>query len=139
MSERGQMRRRLRERRRVREALLLDLGALVYELHRQGRRAPELLQRKAAELSVVDEEVRELERALDGSAAPDSETAEVQALPEEDLEEAEVDADDELAEEEEDALGEGAEEGELGEAGEPDEADEPDDEPALAEHEEPRA
>ena len=139
MSERGQMRRRLRERRRVREALLLDLGALVYELHRQGRRAPELLQQKAAELSVVDEEVRELERALDGSAAPDSETAEVQALPEEDLEEAEVDADDELAEEEEDALGEGAEEGELGEAGEPDEADEPDDEPALAEHEEPRA
>ena len=148
MSERGQMRRRLRERRRVREGLLLDLGALVYELHRQGRRAPELLQRKAAELSVVDEEVRELERALDGSAAPDSETAEVEALREDDLEEAEVDEDDELAEEEEDALGQGAEEGELGEAGEagepdeadePDDAGEPDDEPALAEHEEPRA
>ena len=143
MSERGQMRRRLRERRRVRETLLLDLGALVYELHRQGRRAPELLQQKAAELSVVDEEVRELERALDGSDAAASETAEVEALREEDLEEAEVDADDELAEEEEDALGEGAEEGELGEADEPDDAgepdDEPDDEPALAEHEEPRA
>ena len=40
VSERGQMRRRLREQLRVREALLLDLGALVYELHRQGKRAP---------------------------------------------------------------------------------------------------
>ena len=42
--------RRLR-RAREREALLLDLGALVYELHRQGRRAPELLQQKAIELA----------------------------------------------------------------------------------------
>ena len=32
--------RTLRRRRREREALLLDLGALVYELHRQGERAP---------------------------------------------------------------------------------------------------
>ena len=63
------MRRRLRERRREREARLLDLGALVYELHRQGKRAPELLQEKAAELAVVDEEVRELEAALDGDGA----------------------------------------------------------------------
>jgi hypothetical protein len=53
--------RRLRERRREREALLLDLGALVYELHRQGRRAPELLQDKAIELGRVDREVRALE------------------------------------------------------------------------------
>jgi hypothetical protein len=60
------MRRQLRERRREREARLLDLGALVYELHRQGKRAPELLQEKAAELSVIDEQVRELEAALDG-------------------------------------------------------------------------
>jgi hypothetical protein len=60
------MRRRLRERRREREARLLDLGALVYELHRQGKRAPELLQEKAAELALVDEEVRELEAAIDG-------------------------------------------------------------------------
>jgi hypothetical protein len=44
--------------RRAREALLLELGALVYELHRQGRRAPELLQRKAGELSEVDERLR---------------------------------------------------------------------------------
>jgi hypothetical protein len=59
------MRRRLRSQRRMREALLLDLGALVYELHRQGRREPELLQAKAAELSAVDEEVRALSVALD--------------------------------------------------------------------------
>jgi hypothetical protein len=56
--------RRLRERRREREALLLDLGALVYELHRQGQRAPELLQDKAIELGKVDREVRQLEEQL---------------------------------------------------------------------------
>ena len=57
--------RRLRRRRREREAMLLDLGALVYELHRQGERAPELLQQKAIELGKVDREVRELEDLLD--------------------------------------------------------------------------
>ena len=56
--------RRLREQRREREALLLDLGALVYELHRQGRRAPELLQAKAIELGKLDREVRSLEETL---------------------------------------------------------------------------
>ena len=59
------MRRRLRRQRRMREALLLDLGALVFELHRQGRREPELLQAKAAELKAVDEEVRALADALE--------------------------------------------------------------------------
>ena len=57
--------RRLREQRRLREALLLDLGALVYELHRQGRRAPELLQEKAIELGKVDREVRSLEAGME--------------------------------------------------------------------------
>lgn len=57
--------RRLRERRRLRQELLLDLGALVYELHRQGRRAPELLQDKAFALGEVDREVRSLEEALE--------------------------------------------------------------------------
>jgi hypothetical protein len=57
--------RRLRRRRREREALLLDLGALVYELHRQGRRAPDLLRTKAAELDEVDREVRALEETLE--------------------------------------------------------------------------
>jgi hypothetical protein len=57
--------RRLRQQRREREAMLLDLGALVYELHRQGERAPELLQQKAIELGKVDREVRALEDVLD--------------------------------------------------------------------------
>jgi len=64
LAERAELRRRLRLRRRERDALLLDLGALVYELHRQGKRAPELLQEKASELGAVDDEVRELEEAL---------------------------------------------------------------------------
>jgi hypothetical protein len=121
VSERGQKRRRLRELLREREALLLDLGALVYELHRQGRRAPELLQQKAAELTVVDDEVRELQADLDGVEPPElpaDETAEVDAVPDED--------DEEPLPEDEEPLPE----------------DEPDDEeaePALAEHEEPRA
>ena len=57
--------RTLRRRRRERETMLLDLGALVYELHRQGRRAPELLQQKAIELGKVDREVRSLEDAVE--------------------------------------------------------------------------
>lgn len=59
-------RRQLRRRRRERDAMLLDLGALVYELHRQGRRAPELLQEKAVELGRVDRELRALEDSLEG-------------------------------------------------------------------------
>jgi hypothetical protein len=74
------MRRRLRERRRVREALLLDLGALVYELHRQGKRAPELLQSKAAELTDIDDEVRELEDALQGVPPEDAEAPETEEV-----------------------------------------------------------
>ena len=58
--------RELRRKRREREAMLLDLGALVYELHRQGERAPELLQDKAIELGRVDRDVRALEDALEG-------------------------------------------------------------------------
>jgi len=56
----------LRRKRREREAMLLDLGALVYELHRQGERAPELLQDKAIELGRIDREVRALEDGLEG-------------------------------------------------------------------------
>jgi hypothetical protein len=61
-------RRRLRVRRRDREDLLLELGALVFELHRQGQRAPELLQAQAAALDVVDRDVRLLEGTLDPEA-----------------------------------------------------------------------
>jgi hypothetical protein len=53
----------------MREALLLDLGALVYELHRQGKRAPELLQEKAGELGEVDDQVRQREPGQPGPAA----------------------------------------------------------------------
>jgi hypothetical protein len=100
------MRRRLRERRREREARLLDLGALVYELHRQGKRAPELLQEKAAELRGVDQEVRELEAALDGGTGvdlndrePDSEPGDAEETHEADA--LELDADGELEPEDE--------------------------------------
>jgi hypothetical protein len=58
--------RQLRQKQREREAMLLDLGALVYELHRQGQRAHELLQDKAIELGKVDRAVRALEEALEG-------------------------------------------------------------------------
>jgi hypothetical protein len=135
--ERREKRRRLREQRRVREALLLDLGALVYELHRQGKRAPELLQRKAAQLTVVDQEVRRLQAELEGVEA--EETAEVDAvsdegeLPDEDSYQAQADdaewhetqsEDDELDDhepEEDDELEQATDEHE----------------PAVPEHEEP--
>jgi hypothetical protein len=145
VSEHGQKRRRLREQRRVREAMLLDLGALVYELHRQGRRAPELLQQKAAELTVVDEEVRRLQAELDGTgtpaegaAEPADETAEVDALAHEEAAEEEFGAEheeDEPEDEDEPEEDEPPEEGEPeGGVADHDLADH-----ELAEHEEPRA
>jgi hypothetical protein len=150
------MRRRLREQLRLREALLLDLGALVYELHRQGKRAPELLQQKAAELTVVDEEVRELQVALDGGEAPGLETTEVEAVEEHGeegpLEEDELDEEPEedvaldddnepLGEEtgEESALDEELDEDEPQAEDETGEVDEVAPEGESLEHEEPRA
>lgn len=62
--ERGQMRRRLRELRRVREATLLELGALVLEAHRQDRDDSPVIKRKAAEAAALDEEARALAAAL---------------------------------------------------------------------------
>jgi hypothetical protein len=44
--------------REQRDELLLELGALVYELHRLERRAPELLTAKADELDAIDAELR---------------------------------------------------------------------------------
>jgi hypothetical protein len=52
----------------VREALLLDLGAIVYELDRQGRTEPDLLHAKELELRAVDDEVRGLAEALEEGA-----------------------------------------------------------------------
>jgi hypothetical protein len=65
---RVRLRRRLDRQERMREALLLDLGAIIFELHRQRRREPDLLQAKAAELDAVDAEVRALAHALDGGS-----------------------------------------------------------------------
>jgi hypothetical protein len=149
VGERGQRRRRLHEQRRLREALLLDLGALVYELHRQGRRAPELLQQKAAELTVVDEEVRELEAELDGRApvgATDA-TAEVDAVDDPELGEEDEPEEGEPGEGEEPPAGYEEEPAEAVAEHEEDEddvrehehADEHEHDDALAEHDEPRA
>ena len=48
-----------KQRRGRREELLLELGALVYELHRRGRRAPELLRKKAGELDALETDAHE--------------------------------------------------------------------------------
>lgn len=66
--ERGAMRRRARQLRRRREAMLLELGALLFEMHRRNRREPELLERKAEEIRAVDAEERGLTEALGGDA-----------------------------------------------------------------------
>jgi hypothetical protein len=63
--DRGRLRRRLRYLRRVRELGFRDLGGLVFDLHRFGRRADELVLGKLSALSAVDREMRALERALD--------------------------------------------------------------------------
>jgi hypothetical protein len=70
--KRGPMRRRLRILRRRREAMLLDLGALVLEMHRHGRFLPDSLQRRAAEAVGTDAELRALSRSLEaGDGDPD--------------------------------------------------------------------
>ena len=52
--------------------MLLDLGALVLEMHRHGRFLPDSLQRRAAEAVGTDAELRSLSRALDaGDGMPD--------------------------------------------------------------------
>jgi hypothetical protein len=56
--------RELRRGRDQRERQLRDLGALVFELHRDGRREPERLRRMASELTELERELRALEAAL---------------------------------------------------------------------------
>jgi hypothetical protein len=58
------MRRRLRFLRRARELAYRDLGGLVFEMHRLGRRREDLLQGKLLTLGHIDTELRELETAL---------------------------------------------------------------------------
>jgi hypothetical protein len=62
--ERGVMRRRVRRLRRVREVLLHELGALVFEMERRGRSREPLLRRKLDQLQVVEDEAGGLLAAL---------------------------------------------------------------------------
>src|SRR4051794_4928988 len=66
--ERGRMRRRLRELRRLREAQLLELGALVLEAHKHGRDDSPVIKSKAAEAAATDAEARALAEALETEA-----------------------------------------------------------------------
>jgi hypothetical protein len=66
------MRRRLRELRRLREAQLLELGALVLEAHKHARDASSVIKAKAAEAAATDAEARSLAEALDTDAGLDT-------------------------------------------------------------------
>jgi hypothetical protein len=70
--ERGRLRRRLRELRRLREAQLLELGALVLEAHRHGREVSRVIEMKIAEAAATDREVRAIADALDTDAGIDT-------------------------------------------------------------------
>jgi hypothetical protein len=68
-ARRGGVRRRARYLRAVREVLLRDLGGFSYELHRTAGGTPDddhrrLLEAKAARLTAIDAELRELEARL---------------------------------------------------------------------------
>lgn len=70
--ERGRMRRRLRELRRLREAQLLELGALVLEAHKHGRDDSPVIKTKAAEAAATDAEARAVAGALEADAGLDT-------------------------------------------------------------------
>jgi hypothetical protein len=53
--------------RRARNELLLDLGAIVFELHRQGRREPELLRAKAAAIDEHELQRRSQQQEVGGT------------------------------------------------------------------------
>lgn len=61
---RGKLRRRLLYLRRARELGMRDLGGLVFELHRFGRRNDAIVTGKLNALAAIDHELRELERVL---------------------------------------------------------------------------
>lgn len=67
--KRGQMRRRLRYLRRLRELALRDIGGFLVECRRFGRDRADLVEAKVAEAAEVDREVRTLERALETGPA----------------------------------------------------------------------
>jgi hypothetical protein len=62
--ERGRMRRRLHFLRKARELAYRDLGGLVFDLHRFGKRHDELVIAKLATLDHIDGELRALEAVL---------------------------------------------------------------------------
>jgi hypothetical protein len=70
--ERGRMRRRLRELRRLREAQLLELGALALEAHKHDRDDSPVIKTKAAEAAATDAEARAVADALDADAGLDT-------------------------------------------------------------------
>jgi hypothetical protein len=70
--ERGRMRRQLRELRRLREAQLIELGALVLEAHKHGRDESPVIKSKAAEAAATDAEARALADALETDAGLDT-------------------------------------------------------------------
>lgn len=63
--ERAAMRRRARKVARTRDAIVRELGTLLVEMERLGRRNDELLVRKAREAAALEEELQGLRRALD--------------------------------------------------------------------------
>jgi hypothetical protein len=70
--ERGRLRRRLRDLRRLREAQLLELGALVLEAHKHGRDDSPVIKSKAAEAAGTDTEARAVADALETNAGLDT-------------------------------------------------------------------
>ena len=69
--DRGRLRRRLRELRGLREAQLLELGALVLEAHRHGRDASSVITAKAAEAAATDAQAQAVADALETGAGLD--------------------------------------------------------------------
>ena len=63
-SERGRMRRRIRFLRKARELAYRDLGGLVFDLHRFGRRNDALVLAKLETIGRIDTELRALEATL---------------------------------------------------------------------------
>lgn len=63
-AERARLRRRLRFLRRARELALRDLGGLVFDLHRFGRRRDDLVSAKLHTLGVIAHEMTGLEAVL---------------------------------------------------------------------------
>ena len=63
--ERAAMRRRVRKVARTRDALVRELGGLVVEMERLGRRNDDLVKRKAHEIVALNQELEALRGALD--------------------------------------------------------------------------